>query len=232
VFLLPARPASVANAALVAGIAVVLHGQVDTLSWVRFVVSMASVGVSAHLFASRVEQQRHQLEQLATTDALSGAGNRRAFDAALADAHQLHARHPVPVALVLFDIDHFKRVNDVHGHGAGDACIAALAQAVRQRLRRTDRLFRYGGEEFVVIAQHTDLDQARVLAEGLRAAAAQTPVPGVPGLHVTVSLGVAGLVRSERAEDALGRADAALYEAKREGRNQVRVALPPPVAAV
>ena len=231
VFLLPARPAAVANAGLIAAMGLALSGQVDALSLVRYLVSMASVGVSAHLFATRVERQRLQLEALATQDALSGAGNRRALDALLASVQQLQGRYGSPVSLVMFDIDHFKRVNDTHGHGVGDACIAALARAAQQRLRSTDRLFRYGGEEFVVVAPHTGCDSAARLAEGLRACASTAVIPGAPDLAVTISLGVAELGPREPWEHWLQRADQALYAAKREGRNRVEIAGPAPQAS-
>ena len=222
VLLLPVKAASWGNLVLLSLITAVLFGHVDPQTSVRFFSSMLGVAVVAYVFASRVERQRQQLHTLSTTDALSGAGNRRAFDADLTDRLKKHLRYGTPTSLILFDIDHFKQVNDQLGHGIGDRCIAELSRAMGLRLRNTDRLYRYGGEEFVVLAPHTDLASARVLAEALRAEATQLQVDGAPELRVTISLGVAELQRGESGEHWVKLADEALYRAKHRGRNKVQ----------
>ena len=119
----------------------------------------------------------------------------------------------------MFDIDHFKRVNDDHGHAAGDAMLRELADRVRRSIRRVDWLFRYGGEEFVVAAPHTPMAQATTLAEKLRTLVDATPFPG--DIHGSISLGVAQARPGETVESLMGRVDAALYAAKNSGRNRV-----------
>jgi diguanylate cyclase (GGDEF)-like protein/hemerythrin-like metal-binding protein len=118
----------------------------------------------------------------------------------------------------MFDLDHFKRVNDTYGHGAGDAVLAGTAQTVRMHLRASDALIRWGGEEFLVMAPATQLEGAMGLAEKLRAAVAAIDFPGVG--HVTMSLGVAEYAPGESLAEWIERTDQALYRAKAGGRNR------------
>lgn len=162
------------------------------------------------------------LSDLSRTDALTGIANRRAFDEALprevARAHALGA----PLALVAFDIDHFKRVNDAHGHAVGDAVLGEVARRAEGALREEDLLARTGGEEFAVLLPGATLDEARAIAERIREAVAGAPVAaGGASLAVTVSLGCAVLGATDGAGDLAVRADERLYAAKHAGRNQV-----------
>jgi diguanylate cyclase (GGDEF)-like protein len=167
-----------------------------------------------------------QAEHLATTDALTGLANRRHFFTTalrgLALAHRQHS----PLAAVMLDIDHFKQVNDVHGHHVGDQVIRAVARRLAHGARATDILGRYGGEEFALILPDTHTEGAAILAERLRAAVADRTVDTDAGpLTVTVSIGVAQQTAEHTdVETLLNVADAALYRAKRAGRNQVAVA--------
>jgi two-component system cell cycle response regulator len=123
----------------------------------------------------------------------------------------------------MLDADHFKRVNDSHGHQVGDEVLRNLAGRCTKTLRSHDVLGRYGGEEFVIVFPETNLDEATVVAERLRSAIAERPVAaGELSLPVTVSIGLATSARGQTPESLLARADAALYEAKRGGRNLVR----------
>jgi len=170
-----------------------------------------------------------QAEQLATTDALTGLANRRHFFTTalrgLALAHRQHS----PLAAAMLDIDHFKQVNDVHGHHVGDQVIRAVARRLAHGARTTDILGRYGGEEFALILPDTGTDGAAILAERLRAAVADRPIDTDAGpLTVTVSIGVAQQTAEHTdVETLLSVADAALYRAKRAGRNQVVAAEDP-----
>ena len=177
--------------------------------------------------APRRRRREEQLEAKAYTDALTGVANRRYFDeVAPREADRANRLHD-PMSLVAVDVDHFKRVNDAHGHAAGDAVLAAVARAIRDVSREVDVVARLGGEEFAVLLPSTDAAGARAAAERLRLAVEQLVVraEGVV-LRVTVSAGVAELATDafEAAERLLARADAALYEAKRRGRNRVVVA--------
>ncbi len=164
-----------------------------------------------------------ELNRLATTDSLTGAWNRRYFEQAAAFEIARHDRYgEAGLALVLFDLDHFKRINDQHGHPVGDQVLVELTQRVRHRLRATDILARWGGEEFVVLLPHCDRDQAVTLAEKLRRLIAAEPFPGAGAL--TASFGVAAYLAEETLATWIQRVDEALYAAKAGGRDQVRVA--------
>ncbi len=184
--------------------------------------------------ADRVRQQRLRLteaERRAQTDPLTGVLNRRSLIERL-DAASLRARaRGLPIALLFLDLDHFKEINDTHGHAAGDACLRAVVGPIQAELRQSDTVGRYGGEEFVVILSGADSGAARLIAERILERVANVRVDGFGMLiSLTCSIGIAS-------SDALGlwgehlleRADAAVYEAKRSGRNRVHMA--PPLAA-
>jgi diguanylate cyclase (GGDEF)-like protein len=159
------------------------------------------------------------MEHQAATDALTGLPNRRSLDRALAAQLALAQREKRPLSLLMLDLDHFKAVNDTHGHGVGDAVLRAFAQRVQAQLRPSDVCARYGGEEFVVLLSGTKELLAVETAERLRRAVADGPL--VPGVAITVSVGLATWRDGEDAAALLARADAALYAAKRAGRNRV-----------
>jgi len=159
------------------------------------------------------------LDRLADTDALTGLHNRRAFDRLLAQAFETARRDARSLSLTIFDIDHFKRVNDEFGHEAGDERLRAVSTAARQRLRRIDALARIGGEEFVALLPQTDTAGAALVAEGLRLQVRSTHA-GRAG-SVTASFGVAQWDGREDAASLVARADAALYRAKHAGRDRV-----------
>jgi diguanylate cyclase (GGDEF)-like protein/PAS domain S-box-containing protein len=175
---------------------------------------------------SERKAQELELKRLATTDALTGVLNRRAFMEALEDELARFLRHRRPSTVLMLDLDHFKLVNDRHGHAVGDLVLAQTCVAVRERLRRTDRVGRLGGEEFAVLLPDTEQEGALVLADTLRRAVAGLEVPTPLGpLTVTVSIGLATFNPAEQdAAPLLRRADQALYQAKAQGRNRVAVA--------
>jgi len=172
------------------------------------------------------------LEALVYRDALTGLFNRRHFDQSLAAATAHALRHGTPLCLMLADIDRFKRVNDRHGHLAGDRVLRALAARMSEVVRANDVLARFGGEEFAAILPATTLPQAVQCAERLRVAAeALTVVSGERDrIRFTISLGVAHFQDEESSESLIRAADAALYAAKREGRNRVAVRPEPATA--
>lgn len=159
------------------------------------------------------------LRQLATTDALTGIFNRRQFNISLEAEIRRAQRYPTPLALILFDIDHFKRINDVFGHPVGDQVLKHLADLVRGKIREHDIFARWGGEEFVILTPGNGADGARELAEKLRKEMEKYPFPEAG--TVTSSFGVSGLLADDKAEDLLKRVDEALYQAKEMGRNRV-----------
>lgn len=180
------------------------------------------------------ERQRliEELRDQSNTDYLTGLPNRRGF-VTLAEAHlQAWRRQPVPLALAVFDLDHFKRINDTHGHEVGDLVLQAVAGICQRLCRRGDVVARHGGEEFVVLMLHCQLAGATEQAQRLRRGIGQAPLqlPGGQSVSLTASFGVTTLAHAdEPLAQALARADSALYEAKHKGRDQV-VQAPAPVS--
>ena len=178
-----------------------------------------------------LERANAELGRLADHDPLTGLLNRRGFDERVAAALSGARRRQAPLALLVLDADHFKRVNDRHGHDVGDQVLKAIAQVLRRRLRELDIVARTGGEEFVVVLPDTDEAAAAHVAAALVDEVRATPMPGVG--CVTVSCGVAAFELSgEEPAEALRRADAALYRAKSEGRDRHCVAAPAPARQV
>ncbi|MGB0684045.1 MAG: sensor domain-containing diguanylate cyclase [Magnetovibrionaceae bacterium] len=165
--------------------------------------------------------QRH-LEQMATTDELTGAANRQAFEMTLTRELALTERTGQPVSGLMFDLDHFKQVNDRFGHLAGDAVLTAFVERVQARLRETDVLCRWGGEEFVAMLPGAGLDETAKIAEEIRAALAAEPIQAEgQAVPLTVSIGFAEAAKGETEEAFVRRMDKALYEAKHAGRDRV-----------
>lgn len=170
-----------------------------------------------------------RLAALAATDGLTDLPNKRAFDDTLKREMARSSRHRVPLSLLVLDVDHFKRVNDTHGHASGDAVLISIASSLRATLRAGDFAARYGGEEFVVLLPNCDATGAMIVAERLRAIIAACSVPIPTGqLSVTTSVGVAAMSHmNETGRELFERADAALYLAKGSGRNRVCVSTEP-----
>jgi diguanylate cyclase (GGDEF)-like protein len=168
------------------------------------------------------ERTDREIMHLAMTDSLTQIPNRRALtDYA---EHALARRSGLPLALLMIDADHFKLINDTHGHQIGDDVLCKLASLLAGRLRGQDLLGRFGGEEFLVIAPDTDTEDALALAESLRKIIASTPFATADGeIMLSVSIGISNCpVTANRAlKDMLVEADAALYDAKHTGRNKV-----------
>lgn len=174
------------------------------------------------------ERQRaqSQLEVLATTDPLTRLYNRRKFEERLSHELERCQRYAGEFALILFDVDHFKRVNDQHGHDVGDMVLQFLAEAVRSQLRKSDVVARWGGEEFIALVAEADTDTALAIAEKLRRSVEAGRFPHE--LKITISVGVALARRNDTPSALVKRADQALYRAKHEGRNRVTLEAPEP----
>ncbi|KAF1029022.1 MAG: Diguanylate cyclase DosC [Pseudomonas sp.] len=161
----------------------------------------------------------------ALRDPLTETGNRIAMDQALQREIDMARRHLQPLSLLMLDIDHFKRINDTHGHAIGDQVLKAVASAIKSQLRNVDMVFRFGGEEFLILLSNTGREAASMVGERLRQAAqAQDYRAQEVPIELTVSLGCATLLAAESAESLLRRADNALYVAKRNGRNRQAMA--------
>ncbi len=164
-----------------------------------------------------------RIEALATRDELTGLPNRRDMLAQLAVQHQRAKRNGKSFCLCMVDIDHFKKINDEHGHGAGDDVLRAFASAAKASLRDTDVIARWGGEEFLVMLPDTELEVARLAVERMHAAIGASRPSGMPNLAVTFSAGLVRCEPNERVSLAIECADRALYRAKSEGRNRTVV---------
>ena len=172
----------------------------------------------------RKVRQARRLQQLASTDELTGVANRRALMAWLGQAFDEAKASGRPMAVLMIDADHFKRVNDTHGHSVGDEMLRHLVGVLGHALRGADRLGRLGGEEFAVVLPGTTLSEARLVAERMRMAVVDHPLRRPEGeVALTVSIGVAAGQGAAHGIDVLTRADAALYRAKSWGRNRVVV---------
>jgi diguanylate cyclase (GGDEF)-like protein len=178
--------------------------------------------------AKKFESDIASLRKLAETDPLTNLMNRRAFMGAASDAMRYYQRYGRAIATLIVDIDHFKRVNDQHGHAAGDAVIRRIGELIAQTLRETDKVARFGGEEFVVLLREVSEHDAHELAERIRLIIAESAIPfDGKELSVTVSIGCAAITAHDRdVEELIERADRALYAAKGAGRNCIRLAPP------
>lgn len=222
-----------AAAASVLAIFAVMPAVLDGREIGQIAVVLTSLAVTISLsvaFAALTAEQRRELRATTLTDPLTGAGNRRALDNTLDAAIRQARAEGQLFYLIILDIDHFKSVNDVHGHTVGDAVLCHVAETIKLNIRPTDSCFRAGGEEFVVVAATSDQNQARNLAERLRLAISDKQPCTVAlsdPLTVTASFGLALYTGSESRDALYKRADDALYAAKRGGRNRFHVSETP-----
>ncbi len=218
-FLLVTRGPAIVASALVVMLLVLDGNAFASMHQLLMYLAAATVtGLCAYVFAHQTYAQRAQLEALASRDPLTGVANRRAMEHELHIAAEAFRRHRVPVGLAVMDLDHFKRINDDAGHEAGDHVLVEFSRLVQSRCRTGDRLFRYGGEEFVLLLPGTGPDDLRRLVDDLRREVAMQLRTGERA--VTVSIGAAVLEPDDDTQAWLARADAAMYAAKRLGRNR------------
>jgi diguanylate cyclase (GGDEF)-like protein len=175
----------------------------------------------------RLAQNEQRLLLAAMVDPLTGVLNRRRFTELSKIEEGRSRRHGLPFAVLMIDIDHFKRINDGFGHPVGDQAIRALAETCARSLRPHDLLARFGGEEFVLTLPQTDLEGAAVVAERVRQAVEQLALPSEAGtVRFTISIGIATYRSGRLLEEIIESADQALYRAKEAGRNRVELAIP------
>jgi diguanylate cyclase (GGDEF)-like protein len=158
-------------------------------------------------------------ERLAVTDRLTGLSNRRGAEQVAKREIVRVRRFSAPLSFVVFDVDHFKSINDTHGHGAGDQVLQKIGRAIASQLRETDLAARWGGEEFLVLLPNTGLEAAQICADRIRRGVAALAMPY--GGTVTISGGVAQLLPNETLHEVISRADVQLYAAKTGGRNRI-----------
>jgi diguanylate cyclase (GGDEF)-like protein len=181
-----------------------------------------AASLAAHAVVALENARLHDMvERQALVDGLTGLANRRAASDALHAEAARAERLGTALSVVLADLDGFKDVNDAHGHAVGDAVLRAFAEVLRETLRESDLAGRWGGEEFLLLLPGADEEGAAQLAERVRIAVAERGIPGVPGLRVTASFGVAEYAGETNTEELVAAADGALYRAKRAGKDRV-----------
>ena len=221
-YLLSSREAFVASVALMVALAPALLNDMGGFVVTTVMITMLVTVTFAFAFARITEHQSNKLIELATRDPLTGAGNRRALEEKLSEIISTSRRRDTGTSMLLLDLDHFKAINDRHGHAVGDRILVRMTELINKRIRATDKLYRIGGEEFVVVTEGNRLDMAAALAEALRSLVEDSKLASE--CRVTMSVGVAELADGEDEKNWFRRADDALYEAKRRGRNQTCLA--------
>ena len=220
-FLLRPNTALLINGISLSSLIAILATQVPLLNLFTIAITFILINMFSYIFSHRTAIQHSELHSEAERDFLTGAGNRRALEDHL-NTYVVECDGRAESSLLLLDIDHFKLVNDQFGHAIGDAVLKRLCELIRSRTRTSDRIFRYGGEEFIIIANAANLQSATGLAEVLRELVARTSI--IDNYTITISIGVACLKKGMTASEWLSQADAMMYQAKHSGRNAVRVA--------
>ena len=188
----------------------------------QFLVLMlaAALVLLVYTMFRRSEQAAIHMQKLATTDELTRLHNRRAIMEKGKDEWQRAVRYRTPLSCLVFDLDHFKSINDTYGHGKGDEVLRAMGHQLIATLRQSDCVGRIGGEEFLLFAPETDASQAEILAEKIRKGIANYRIPGMESRKITISIGIATLLDETSLEQLIQHADEALYQVKNNGRNR------------
>ena len=186
-------------------------------------IQLATAQAELHRANNELRTANARIDRLMRSDPLTGLANRREFDGRMASEWARARRHSRSLSVVVCDLDHFKTVNDTHGHAAGDAALVVVADVLSTGVRASDLAARTEGEEFVLLLPECGTAEAAAMAERLRAVLSQRLVPEISGV-LTASFGVAELRPDEHPPQLLERADVALYAAKRGGRNRVSLA--------
>lgn len=218
-FILPERQAWVANGVLMMIVLPAAWEEFGMKVAPRAAVTFVTVNLFSAVFVRVISDQQVRLEKLVVTDTLTGLLNRASLQETLEQAICQNSRTGVPMTIVALDLDRFKLINDTLGHSAGDIVLRGVGRLLSKRARKTDRVFRLGGEEFLVFLYGADASKGQMVAEELRDAIASIAL--LPNRPVTASVGVATLQPDENWSDWMRRSDENLYRAKSKGRNRV-----------
>jgi diguanylate cyclase len=214
-FLTPPRIALAMTGAALLIVSVMLLPGMLLFEYAKFALSLLASMLFAYVFATQRNRQRDLLLQQSIVDPLTGAGNRRALQERLDQMVASHKRNGLAMSVIILDLDNFKDINDIKGHLFGDEALRTVAKTISSRIRASDNIYRYGGDEFIVLAADSNADTATKLAEDIRMLIGQQVA------SITVSLGVAEYRADESPGEWLMRADRALYRAKQGGKNLV-----------
>ncbi len=221
-FLLQSRPAFVANIVFIGGITLLFFDVFTKAEAMSIYPSLVLVCFFGFILSMRSERQNKKLLKLVSEDALTRVKNRRSFDEKVEEILANYKRLPKPACMLLLDLDCFKKINDSYGHKQGDQVLVDFARIVKSRIRETDFIYRFGGEEFVVIAKNSSLEDSGNLADSIRKFVQENEK--LSKFKVTVSIGVSEIMPMDDANSWFRRADMALYESKSSGKNTVRIA--------
>lgn len=217
-FLLKPQQSLIITTSMIALLGVFLWEQLSYISIVQYVFSTLITLLFSYAFADRMIRQQAELRELSIKDPLTGAGNRRALEEKLLEVtEQNNIKKAQVSSIILIDLDEFKKVNDQYGHSVGDTILRDFAEVVSQILTADDHLYRFGGEEFVIISHIRNQENTLTLAEQLRESIEEHRFE--QELRITISLGIAEYKPDETGFEWLGRADKAMYRAKDAGRN-------------
>jgi diguanylate cyclase (GGDEF)-like protein len=218
-FVLPRKSANYSGLLIAIPISFLAQQEFDTAFALKILASQIFTIIMMNTIIGVITDLQQQLLDQAIKDPLTGVFNRRHMDATLQEVKTRHNRTADPVSILVIDIDHFKQVNDQYGHAAGDHALKALVSVIQDNIRETDRLFRMGGEEFLLLLWATAGDTAMIVANQLRARIQDAML--IDNKQITVSIGVNSLSKNQSVEKWLAGADDALYQAKNTGRNIV-----------
>ena len=195
---------------------------VVTVKWINIAIVFTMLSTLARFYVGTVLRAEQRLHLLATRDSLTGLFNRRHFHALADHVVARSRRADAPVSLVIADVDHFKHINDAHGHDAGDRVLVHIGELLKRACRDQDVLARWGGEEFLILLPDTDAAGGTAAAERMRQVAESSVVRYAGAdIRFAISLGSTTLHAGELLSDAVARADRAMYRSKSEGRNRV-----------
>jgi diguanylate cyclase (GGDEF)-like protein len=218
-FVLNRGLAVMVSLALLVGTVLLVYVNVDAATAIRVFASLLLTIVIVNIILGVINDLHDRLVAQTITDPLTGAYNRRHMETCLDEVIERQRRTGASAALLVIDVDQFKPINDRFGHAAGDSVLRKVVALVADRVRRLDRVFRIGGDEFLLLLPDTDLNAAQTVAEDLRSRIAASAIAGTP--PVTVSIGLAVLQPGQQMDAWMHEADAALYRAKQQGRNRV-----------
>ena len=216
-FVLPEKSAWYANAALVMVVSPLIYSSHDLMEATRIFGTLMVVSFLSGFFINIINKQNEKLHRMASTDPLTSLANRKNLSGDLKDAIELAKTHNISASLILIDIDHFKSINDNYGHETGDKVLVLVADILRQSTRRSDKAYRIGGEEFLLLCCNTNEQNAVELAESLRKAIERLKCQD--DVTITASFGIAQYHKNETWQDWFNRTDKRLYSAKDAGRN-------------
>jgi len=218
-YLMPLKLAKITTTLLVIILSIIIYPKVELISLISiFATTGLTAALSFVIFRSYHEKQ-HELSLLASIDALTSSGNRRALDLKLSEVIASQQRETSTICLILIDLDEFKEINDSHGHAVGDQILVTVCELITKHTRVLDTLYRFGGDEFIIMPLKMNLATARILAEKIRCLIEQHSF--VNNIKLTLSIGVAEYKINDTLDSWISRADAALYKAKENGRNSV-----------